>query len=78
MSDVEVLTWFERDRQHVEIRHKRTENTIMEWWDDEVTEMCEDGFFVCVWPLRAGANERRFKQSVLDYAVEMGALKRFG
>lgn len=40
----EIHLWFERDRQHVELRDKRTQKTIAEWWDQEVTEAVTDGF----------------------------------
>lgn len=37
-------TWFERDRAHIELRDEN-DDTIIEWWDEEVEEMFEDGFF---------------------------------
>jgi hypothetical protein len=42
--EYEVSTWFERDRQHVEVRNTLTDATVMEWWDEDVTEAVEDGF----------------------------------
>lgn len=43
-EDTSIETWFERDRQHVELRDKRTNETLIEWWDEEVTEEVEAGF----------------------------------
>jgi len=63
--DAEVLTWFERDRAHVEVQDKRTEETVIEWWDEGVEQAFEDGFF------KSG---RPFHESVLDYAEHLGAL----
>lgn len=61
-DDVELHTWFERDRRHVELRDKRTDKTIIEWWDDEVTEAVEDGFL----------DPRDWLDSAFEHAVEMG------
>lgn len=60
----EIYTWFERDRAHVELRAVRTERTIIEWWDEEVTEAIEDGFL----------NPRDYHASALEYAKERGLL----
>ena len=43
-SRTTIETWFERDRQHVELRDGRNDQTIIEWWDDDVTQAVEDGF----------------------------------
>ena len=43
-QDTVVYAWFERDRSHVELRHRRNDDTIVEWWDDEVHEAIMDGF----------------------------------
>ena len=64
-EQVEVHSWFERDRSHVEVRNKVTQDTIAEWWDEEAQQMFEDGFF------KPGM---KFQESVLDYAEEMGFL----
>lgn len=40
----EIHTWFERDRQRVELRDAETDETIIEWWDESVSEAVEDGF----------------------------------
>ena len=43
MDDTELLTWFERDRAHVELRNKLDDSTIVEWWDEDLSEAIEDG-----------------------------------
>ncbi len=62
-GEVEVSTWFERDRAHIEIWDLKTNKTLAEWWDEEVAELIEDGFF------RLG---RKFEQSVIEYAESIG------
>jgi hypothetical protein len=66
IGDTELHTWFERDRQHVELRDKKSERTIVEWWDEEVSEAVEDGF------LKPG----RWHQTAFDYAADHGLLVR--
>lgn len=43
-SKTGISTWFERDRKHVHLFHGDENTTIMEWWDDAVTEAVDDGF----------------------------------
>jgi hypothetical protein len=43
-SQTEIHTWFERDRAMVDLRDSNTGDTLIEWWDDAVTEAVEDGF----------------------------------
>ena len=64
-SDTELHTWFERDRQHVELRSKLNEETICEWWDDDVSQALEDGFL----------NQRDLHWSAYQYAQDMGLLR---
>lgn len=61
-EDTEITTWFERDRQHVELRYTDTQETIVEWWDDAVTEAIEDGFI----------EPRNYHQSAWNYALWLG------
>lgn len=69
-SEVEVATWFERDRAHVQIRDKKTQQkTIAEWWDDDARQMFEDGFFI---------RGLGFERSLLDYAEEVGLIAKSG
>ena len=63
-EDTEIVTWFERDRQHVELRYKDAGGTIMEWWDEEVTEAVEDGFL----------DPKNWHQSAYDYVVSLGMI----
>lgn len=65
-DDVEVKTWFERDRSHIDLVDTRSDKTIVEWWDAEAQQMLEDGFF------EAGPGLER---SVVKYAQEMGWLQ---
>ena len=44
ITETEIHTWFERDRAHVELRRCDNDATIIEWWDEEVSEAVEDGF----------------------------------
>lgn len=74
--DVEIHTWFERDRQHIEIRDKKTDKTLAEWWDDAVTEMFEDGFFKPGTIRHEGMSGREFENSILEYAEDMGILAK--
>ena len=55
-----VNIWQERDRMSVVVYDSK-DNVVVEWWDNEVLEMCEDGFFIC------SRGAEKFKQSVLDY-----------
>ncbi len=62
----EIHTWFERDRQHVELRNAKTDKTIVEWWDDDVTQAVEDGFL----------NPKDWHGSAREYAEMHGLLKK--
>lgn len=64
-EDVTVETWFERDRSHVRIDDRRTGETLIEWWDEDVEQLFEDGFF---------KRGRDLEDSVLDYAEHLGVL----
>ncbi|MHB8107995.1 MAG: hypothetical protein ACYDH4_11305 [Candidatus Cryosericum sp.] len=66
IGDTELHTWFERDRAHVELRDKRTDKTIIEWWDEAVGEAFEDGFL---------SHKRGLKESAYEYAKDVGLLK---
>lgn len=63
--DLDWYTWFERDRQHVELRDRRTEQTVWEAWDEHVTELIEDGFL----------SPKDLKGSAIAYAVSLGLVK---
>ena len=62
IGDTELDTWFERDRSHVDLRHKDTGETIIEWWDDAVSQAVEDGFL----------DPRNYHGSAFEYAKSMG------
>jgi transcription antitermination factor NusG len=65
-KEVKVETWFERDRSFVGIKVDATDDYIAEWWDDDVQQAFEDGFF---------ERGKHFEQSVVKYAdhLEMNA-----
>ena len=64
IDDTTIETWFERDCAHVCLAVKETDDTIIEWWDESVSEMVEDGFLdSCDW-----------HQSAYDYAVYLGII----
>lgn len=65
-SDCTVETWFERDRAHVSIECDG--ETVADWWDDDVQDMADSGYFTM------GRGDRALEKSVLDYAVEMGLI----
>lgn len=62
-QDTVVYAWFERDRAHVELRHRHNDDTIVEWWDDEVHEAVMDGFL----------DPKDWHSSAYDYACYIGA-----
>ncbi|MBX6334672.1 hypothetical protein IRY61_05040 [Candidatus Saccharibacteria bacterium] len=64
MKTVELHTWFERNRAHVELRDATTNETIIEWWDEEVFEAIEDGFL----------DPRDLESSAVAYAEAIGIL----
>lgn len=59
-----INTWFERDRAHVELYHIDTEQTLLEFWDDAVAELVEDGFL----------NPADWHGSMYDYAEHLNLL----
>ena len=64
-ENFKLNTWFERDRQHVEVLDAATERrTIVEWWDEYVTQAVEDGFL----------DRRDLLGSALEYADSLGLI----
>ena len=78
-SQVKVTVWEERDRLHIGIVDKATEEvSIADWWDDDARQMFEDGFFkpgIIHRSLDQVADDKMTK-SVLDYAEEIGMLAK--
>ncbi|MBA7593229.1 hypothetical protein ES703_00147 [subsurface metagenome] len=66
-DDVRVEVWEERDRLLIGIQDKETGEYYASWWDDNAREMFTDGFF------KSGPG---LEESVLQYAEEMGLLKK--
>lgn len=44
ISETELHVFQERDRLVIELRHSETEQTLIEWIDNEAYEAIEDGF----------------------------------
>ena len=60
-----VEKWFERDRMMIVLSDAYTGDTILEFWDEDVAEMVEDGFI----------DPRNIDQSVIDYALHLGLIQ---
>lgn len=60
IAETQIQTWFERDRAMVSLETLDGE-TIIEWWDEAVSEAIEDGFL----------NPRRYHQSAYEYAEHL-------
>jgi len=65
INDTEILTWFERDRAHVELRNSLTDETIIDWWDDAVNEAIEDGYL----------DPRDWHGTAYDYALRFNLVR---
>jgi len=75
IDSTELHTWFERDRAHVELRNKLTDETIVEWWDESVHEAIEDGFLPDdAFIMGKLHNENALHTAAYDYAKEHGML----
>lgn len=59
--NTELHKWFERDNQLVELRDAKTDRTIIEFRDEDVTDMVESGFL----------DPRNWHSSLVEYANEM-------
>ncbi len=64
MDNLELHTWFERDRSCVELRCKETDATVFEVWDEACQEAFEDGFL----------DRRNLKESAYEWAKDIGAI----
>lgn len=65
IGDTEVDKWFERDRQHVALLNKNTGDTLLDFWDEDVSGLVEDGFL----------NPRDWHGSLYAYALHLGAIR---
>jgi len=76
-EEASVESFSERDRIGIWIEDRRTNKTIVEWWDDDARQMFEDGFFKPGIPQMSWEKpSTQFINSVLDYAEEMGFLAK--
>jgi len=64
MRQLEVHTWFERDRAHVELRDSETDETIVEAWDEDLRDLVDLGIL----------NPKDWKGSLIEYARAHGLL----
>ena len=64
IDDLELHTWFERDRSCVELRVEATDQTVFEIWDDDCVQAFEDGFL----------DHRNLKESAFEYAQNLGLI----
>ena len=64
-EDTEAKTWFERDRAHVDLQDRETGRTLIEFWDEDVEQLLEDGFL----------DRRDLHGSLYKYAVHLGVIK---
>lgn len=62
INNTKIDTWFERDRSYVGLIDNETEDTIIEWWDEEVQQAVEDGFL----------NPKDYHSSAVEYANHLG------
>lgn len=74
ITDTELNTWFERDRAHVELRNRNTDKTIVEWWDEAVSEAQEDGFLPRICMRGCDHDRCSLHREVYEYARERGFL----
>ena len=66
-AETRIDTWFERDRAHVALSlDYGSERTIVEWWDEAVTEAVEDGFL----------DPKDWHGSAYRYADSMGLVQQ--
>jgi hypothetical protein len=64
IEQLELHTWFERDRSMVELRVADTNETVFEIWDDDCQQALNDGFL----------EQRNLKESAFSYARDLGLI----
>ncbi len=62
---LKVDTWFERDRAHVRLFDEETDDTVIEWWDEDVAQAVEDGFL----------DPKDYEGSAIEYAESLGLIE---
>ncbi len=65
VSDLDVDSWFERDRAMVAIVNRETDETLVEWWDEAVQELVDAGFL----------DVKDLKRTAIKYAIDTGAIR---
>jgi hypothetical protein len=67
-----VETWFERDRKSIVV-YDAADREIAEWWDEDVDNMVESGYFdASGFIMGREVHPRKLEDSVLGYVKEMG------
>lgn len=63
--ELRVNTWFERDRAHVRLFDNETDETILEFWDNDVQGAVDDGFL----------DPSDWENSMIEYAIHLGLIE---
>ncbi len=61
-----MSTWIERDRAHIALYNLTNDEMVIEWWDDDVKSMVNDGFL----------KPKDWKGSAIDYALQIGMIEK--
>lgn len=76
IENTKLEVWFERDRAYVGLENLANDKTILEFWDEAVWELFEDGFLKSNAILgKIQKNDPKLHRSLYDYAVCLGYIK---
>ncbi len=70
-GELDINCWAERDRQSIVVNDLATDRTVVEWWDESVSQMFENGFFKSGFD-NHGNCSREMQKSVIKYMDEVG------
>jgi hypothetical protein len=76
VDDTELFVWVERDRAHVELCNASNSKTIIEFWDEAVSEAIEDGIIPPVDARGTGRATRDVHVALYNYALDQGLLSK--
>lgn len=71
-SECTIEQWAERDRLMVSVHCG--DDDVAAWWDDDVAQLVEDGYFKTANPLGARYSSIVTNDSVLDYLEQLGVI----
>lgn len=72
-ENTSLNVWFERDRAHVHLLDEATQETVIEWWDEDVHQALTDGFLdPHAFALGKLLYPHRLHHSAVSYANEVG------